>query len=658
MPIDLATQIASQANKHARQNVIIQFSSAFGVRHHALITKLGGIVRHQFGNRDSVLAEISLGKIEELARDERVRQITPDRNVSANLDAAKIVTGADVARKKAQSVYGTTYSALDGSGIGVAVIDSGVGMNAANKEFVATSGNSRLVHFKDFSDDLGATRAYDDYGHGTGVAGVIAGNGWASKQTGADRLEWYPGNYGDFDGLAPNASIVALRVIRKDGSGTISSVIKAIDYAIALQAKYNIRIINISLGAPVVQSYRTDPLCLAAARAVKAGIVVVCSAGNYGHNDVIISYDANGKPVYQTVYGSIVSPGNDPSVITVGATKDPQETLLTWRDASTPPNVAKSPAPLRRSDLIVAQYSSRGPTLVDGLVKPDVVAPGTQIITTAANNTALLLDKVLPQNVMPPTSASGVKKMYCQLSGTSFAAPVVSGIAALMLQANPTLTPGQVKALLIFTAQKLEGSARPWRSLADSLFSQGAGLVNAHGAVRLAQNSRPDANLLKSGDSLLLPDRTLTGLAPDLSLVFKDSSGNILERALFNSGIIMSDGTPWPQGIIMSDSTVLATSFTTAGRQSFAMERGLANFARDPVRRFYSEGINASTRRAYGRFVFSSQGQSLWANAVLNPLSFAAGISPVDSDVLAGKDDVPTRGVSLLTASSPYYPRQ
>ncbi len=270
VPIDLATQIASQANKHARQNVIIQFSSAFGVRHHALITKLGGIVRHQFGNRDSVLAEISLGKIEELARDERVRQITPDRNVSANLDAAKIVTGADVARKKAQSVYGTTYSALDGSGIGVAVIDSGVGMNAANKEFVATSGNSRLVHFKDFSDDLGATRAYDDYGHGTGVAGVIAGNGWASKQTGADRLEWYPGNYGDFDGLAPNASIVALRVIRKDGSGTISSVIKAIDYAIALQAKYNIRIINISLGAPVVQSYRTDPLCLAAARAVSS----------------------------------------------------------------------------------------------------------------------------------------------------------------------------------------------------------------------------------------------------------------------------------------------------------------------------------------------------------------------------------------------------
>ncbi len=189
-------------------------------------------------------------------------------------------------------------------------------------------------------------KPYDDYGHGTAVAGVIAGNGWASKQVGLDRLEWYPGNYGDFDGVAPNANIIALRATRKDGTGTISSVIKAIDYAISIQAKYNLRVLNISLGAPVLQSYKTDPLCQAAARAVNAGIVVVCAAGNYGHNDVVMSYDENRKPIYQTVYGSIVSPGNDPSVITVGATKNPRETLLTWQNPIYSPRYYEDPESL------------------------------------------------------------------------------------------------------------------------------------------------------------------------------------------------------------------------------------------------------------------------------------------------------------------------
>ena len=179
----------------------------------------------------------------------------------------------------------------------------------------------------------------DGYGHGTHVAGMVAGNGRSSG--------------GQHAGVAPGANIVSLKVLDQHGVGRTSDVIAAIEWVLQHGRLYGVRVINLSIGHPVVESYRSDPLNLAVQKAVRRGFVVVTSAGNSGRTD-----DGSVQ------YGSILSPANDPSVITVGAV-DTNGTAF-------------------RSDDVVADFSSRGPTLFDGFVKPDVVAPGRRITSTAA----------------------------------------------------------------------------------------------------------------------------------------------------------------------------------------------------------------------------------------------------------------------------------
>ena len=215
---------------------------------------------------------------------------------------------------------------FDGTGVGVATIDSGVAAWHDDLE-------GRVAHFADFVNSQ--TAPYDDYGHGTHVAGIIAGSGRDSD--GARR------------GIAPGAHLVVLKALDVSGNGYTSNVIAAIDYAIANRAAYNIRVINLSVAAGVYESYLKDPLTLAARRAVDAGIVVVAAAGNHGRG-------ADGDPQY----GGIASPGNAPWVLTVGAAHDHRHR----RD---------------RRDDIVAGFSSRGPAAIDGSAKPDLVAPGVGI---------------------------------------------------------------------------------------------------------------------------------------------------------------------------------------------------------------------------------------------------------------------------------------
>ena len=220
--------------------------------------------------------------------------------------------------------------ALDGAGVGVAVIDSGIDTrhNALKKRVIAT---------KDFTGGDGL----DHYGHGTHVAAIIAGQAGKTAET------------RDYRGIAPGAYLLNLRVLGDDGSGTVSDVIEAIDWAIEHRHEYNIRVINLSLGAPVLQPYRDDPLCEAVERAVRAGIVVVAAAGNYGQT-------ADGK----SVYGAITSPANSPYAIAVGAI-DTHDTA-------------------QRSDDTLATYSSRGPTRYDLVIKPDLAAPGSHIVSAEA----------------------------------------------------------------------------------------------------------------------------------------------------------------------------------------------------------------------------------------------------------------------------------
>jgi serine protease AprX len=205
-------------------------------------------------------------------------------------------------------------------------------------------------------------------------------------------------------------------------------VIAAINQAIALKDTYNIRVLNISLGRPVFESYTTDPLCQAVEAAWQAGIVVVVAAGNDGRDN---SFGSGG-------YGTINSPANDPYVITVGAMKS----------EGTPD----------RSDDLVASYSAKGPTQVDHVVKPDLVAPGNMVVSLLSSSNATFA-AANPQNVVSPsyykTSPTKFDRArYMQLSGTSMATPVVSGAAALLIQQNPALTPDQIKSVLMATAYK------------------------------------------------------------------------------------------------------------------------------------------------------------------------------------------------------------
>src|SRR5437016_3874617 len=198
---------------------------------------------------------------------------------------------------------------------------------------------------------------------------------------------------------------------------TYSTVISAIQAAIQLKSKYNIRVINLSLGRPVFESYKLDPLCQAVEAAWKAGIVVVVASGSSGRDN---SQGTNG-------YATITSPGNDPYVITVGAMK-PMGT------------------PTRTDDLI-ASYSSRGPNAIDHIVKPDIVAPGNLLVSLEAAGT---LYNAYPGNRVPYSfyvngGTSTSSSSYFTLSGTSMAAGVVSGAVADLLQANSKLTPDQVK---------------------------------------------------------------------------------------------------------------------------------------------------------------------------------------------------------------------
>ena len=274
----------------------------------------------------------------------------------------------------------------------------------------------------DFVDGArGAGR--DFYGHGTHVAGVMAGNS---------------GRPGGFRGMAPGAHIINLRVLAADGSGQSSDVLEAIDWTIENKARYGIRVLNVSLGHPAIEPAADDPLVQAVERAVRAGIVVVCSAGNLGKHPV------TGQPII----GAINSPGNSPSVITVGAL-----------------NTKGTP---QRSDDEVATYSSRGPTYGDGFVKPDLVAPGNRIVSLAAPVSKLWLEH--------PEQRRGFG--YIELSGTSQATAVVAGAAALVLDANPNLNPRQVKLALQGTASFMPQAG---------VVAAGAGSLNAAAAVRMAK---------------------------------------------------------------------------------------------------------------------------------------------------------------------------
>jgi serine protease AprX len=413
---------------------------------------------------NEAVVEATAEQIDALAADPAAEHLSGDVPVHSAMTVSNKSTAADQVRSGSSGLLGLLggIAGVTGKGIGIALVDSGVSYHAALANRVVAS-----VNFVS-----GESAATDEFGHGTHIAGIINGNASAaSSVTGA-----YKG------GIAPGAHLVNVRVLGEDGSGLTSDVIAGIDWVIANRSKYNIRIMNLSLGHSVMEPVATDPLCEAVERAARAGIVVVASAGNRGKTD-------DGRPIL----GGITSPGNSPYAITVGA-------LNTFDTVS-------------RDDDEVTTYSSRGPTRYDLAVKPDVVAPGNKIVSLEVPSSYLA-------RAYPMTHAAGRgTNAYMRLSGTSMATGVVSGGAALLLQGKSSLTPLQIKVLLQTGSQYL---------VRDGLIAAGAGSVNLWASRRSSVNGLDD----------LLSSLPLIGglLSPPSGLVFWDE-GSMTERMHRGSGL-------------------------------------------------------------------------------------------------------------------------
>src|ERR1035441_8206997 len=298
-------------------DIIVQYKTAPTSAEYQQVSSLGGTLVTQYGAITAAHYSVPKSIVQILAADPNVAYMSLNRPVKGKLN----ITAAAVHSDVANSQYGLT-----GAGIGIALIDSGM---VSLSDF-----GSRIVYSQNFV----GSNSTDQFGHGTHVAGILG----ASLPN------------GKYKGIAPNVNLINLRVLDQNGASTDQAVIAAIDTAIQLyrSGKYNIRVINLSLGRPVFEPAAYDPLCQAVEQAWRAGIVVVVAAGNEGRDN---SVGENG-------YGTINSPGNDPYVITGGAIKTEGTTT--------------------RTDDLIASYSSKGPTLYDHYVKPDLVAPGNLVVST------------------------------------------------------------------------------------------------------------------------------------------------------------------------------------------------------------------------------------------------------------------------------------
>jgi len=420
---DLASAPAGQT-----QQVIIQYYKAPSGVETGLLGLLGGVLKLVLGPINAIVEDILPSQLNGIASDPNVKYISLDRTVVAH--QAVDITAAEYTTEpiNAPAVWSEGYT---GSNVGIAVIDSGItpvadlgsqSLLGGVTNLLSSLGEAapgavgRIVYSQNFVPN--ENDALDHYGHGTLVAGLIAGNG--AESTGMQYFR-------TFRGAAPNANIVNLRVLDENGAGTDSSVISAIDEAISLRQRFNIRVINLSLGRPIYESYTLDPLCQAVEQAWKDGIVVVVAAGNDGR-------DLNENP---EGYGTIDSPGNDPYALTVGAM-----------------NTMETPA---IQDDIIASYSSKGPSFIDQVIKPDVVAPGNLVTSLqypqdslADNNPSFYTWYSFYQTNGPEIAS----RYYFPMSGTSMAAGVVSGAVADLLQAAPNLTPDQAKALIMVNSDR------------------------------------------------------------------------------------------------------------------------------------------------------------------------------------------------------------
>ncbi|WP_371193549.1 S8 family peptidase [Glaciecola sp. SC05] len=450
----------------------------------AVVEKVGGNVSREFPIINAISAVLTPKQAEKIKQLGNVR-VQDDRQVlTMNGNSVfNFMVSSTAKKNKIDNHIARHVNAdklhdigLTGQGVTVAVVDSGAnfGGNIGANLFRNTSGSVRIpVKYDAFTSRVNFRFNDDQNGHGTHVSNIIA-NSLMSENN-------------KFNGIAPDVNLLPVKAFNHKGESSYSKVLDALNWIFVNRYQYNIRVVNLSLGAEVQSRYWQDPINQAVMRLWDAGIVVVTSAGN------------NGKDM------GISVPGNNPYVITVGATTD-------------------NYTPFDPADDRVTSFSSKGPTY-EGFVKPEIVAPGARI---AVKMQGSLIAKAMRK------SATGID--YSEISGTSQASAVVAGVAALIIQNDPFITPDNVKCKIVATAK----AAKVNGNLAFSPFKQGAGIVNAYDAV-MSQAS----DCANQGLNIV---QDLMGIKHFFGPVVKAPSGEL--QILLPSGGVLTEGSHWSTGDI------------------------------------------------------------------------------------------------------------
>jgi serine protease AprX len=490
-------------------DVIVAFNERPTGSEQILAGQLGGHDRRGYKKFPFRAMRVPAHMLEALADNPRVKFVSPDRGVTSFSQPAR-----ETAR-----VPGSTWSLLTsnmsytGDSVTVAVVDSGVYQHG---DYYYT-----LVGQFDFVNGAAGrpTALSDAFGHGTHVAGMMAADGYYS--TGRK-----------YRGAATEANIVALRVLDGQGRGKVSDVLAALDWIVDVgRPQYGIRVANLSLGKSVDDDLASDPLVQAVDAVWDAGVVVVVSAGNYGDSG----------------HYTITSPGISRKIITVGS--------LTDNGSGTNYN-----------DDQVSTFSSRGPTLYDHVLKPDLLAPGNRVISTFAEGSAL--GSLLPGRTMCGTTVNQCNWRYLRLSGTSMAAAIVSAAATRMIEKDPTLNPATVKARLMKSARKIGG---------DPTIT-GAGVLDVESAMnatgRLYGNALSPLIGLSSDGKRVYVENTAQLWGAGWSAGYIWSNGSLWsnsylaangylwsDAALWSNGYLWSNGSLWPNSNIWAKGSLWSDSY-------------------------------------------------------------------------------------------------
>ncbi|HJU01891.1 MAG TPA: S8 family peptidase [Actinomycetes bacterium] len=433
--------------------VIVQKRAGAGSAPEEAVRRLGGQVTRLLPIVGGFAATVPATVAGQLARLPGVRAVTPD---------GKLRVQGTASTSTIRSVYPKVVKAdtawqrgVTGRGVTVAVLDTGVASVpdlAGRLVQVRDDLTGQVAPCKNLSGELDCN---DRYGHGTFIAGLVAGNGASSG--------------GKWKGVAPEASILSVKAAGADGAADVSNILAAIQWVVSFKDRYNIRVLNLSLGTDSKQDWKVDPLNYAVERAWAAGMTVVVAASNEGPSS-----------------GTITKPADDPWVVTVGATDDRGTAGL--------------------SDDRLPDFSGRGPT-AHGLAKPDVAAPGAHVISLRS-----------PGSTIDTAYPNYIDGSYRQGSGTSMATGVVSGAVALMLQANPGFTPDRVKYALTATAR--DAASRDPMAVGSGVVDASAAAFSAPAGVAnqgLARSNGKGSLALSRGSVQVKTDSLLgTVLGPVL----------------------------------------------------------------------------------------------------------------------------------------------